>query len=68
MSDDYYICYCETVIYDNKEKQEFRGMKNNRFSLKVNSTVLIFLLFIYVIRKIINITNQKVNYAKDGEN
>ena len=65
MSDNYYICYYETVIYGNKEKQEFRVMKNNRFFLKVNSTVLIFLLFIYVVRKIINLTNQKVNYAKE---
>ena len=52
ISDDYYMCYYETVIYDDKEKQEFRGMRNNRFFLKVNSLMLIFLLFVYVIRKI----------------
>lgn len=66
ISDNYYMCYYESVIYDNKEKQEFRGMKNNRFFLKVNSTILIFLLFVYVVKKIINITNPKVNYTKDG--
>lgn len=53
MSDNYYICYYQTVIYDNKEKQEFRGIKNNRFFLKVNSTISIFLLFVYVVKKMI---------------
>lgn len=66
ISDNYYMCYYESVIYDNKEKQEFKRMKNNRFFLKVNSTILIFLLFVYVVKKIINITNTKVNYTKDG--
>lgn len=68
VSDNYYMCYYESVIYDNKEKEQFRGMANNRFFLKVNSVVSIFLLFVYVIRKIINITNQKVDYRKNGGN
>lgn len=64
ISDNYYMCYYESVIYDNKEKEQFREMKNNRLFLKVNSILLIFLLFVYIIRKIINIINQKVDYRR----
>lgn len=64
ISDNYYMCYYESVIYDDKEKEHFREMKNNRFLLKVNSTISIFLLFIYIVRKIINIINQKVDYRR----
>lgn len=68
ISDNYYMCYYESVIYDDKEKEQFRGMINNRFFLKVNSTISIFLLFVYVIRKMKNIINQKVDYRKNGGN
>lgn len=68
ISVNYYMCYYESVIYDDKEKEQFRGMINNRFFLKVNSTISIFLLFVYVIRKMKNIINQKVDYRKNGGN
>lgn len=66
ISDNYYMCYYESVIYNDKEKEQFRKMMNNRFLLKVNSTISILLLFIYVIRKIINIINQKVDISRAG--
>ncbi len=66
ISDDYYMCYYETVIYDDKEKQEFRGMRNNRFFLKVNSLMLIFLLFVYVIRKIKERKNRENECRRRG--
>lgn len=66
ISDNYYMCYYESVIYNDKEKEQFRRMMNNRFLLKVNSTISILLLFIYVIRKIINIINQKVDISRAG--
>lgn len=66
ISDNYYMCYYESVIYNDKEKEQFRKMMNNRFLLKVNSTISILLLFIYVIRKIMNIINQKVDISRAG--
>lgn len=59
ISDNYYMCYYESIIYDNKEKEQFREIMSNRFLLKVNSMILIFLLFVYITRKIMNIINQK---------
>lgn len=66
ISDNYYMCYYESVIYNDKEKEQFRKMMNNRFLLKVNSTISILLLFIYVIRKIMNIINQKIDISRAG--
>lgn len=53
IDDNYYMCYYESVIYDKKEKEEFKKMKKIKFFLKVNSIVLIPLLFIYAIKKMI---------------
>lgn len=53
IDDNYYMCYYESVIYDKKEKEEFKKMEKNKFLLQVNSIVLIILLFIYAIKKMI---------------
>lgn len=66
ISDNYYMCYYESVIYNDKEKEQFRRMMNKRFLFKVNSTISILLLFIYVIRKIMNIINQKIDISRAG--
>lgn len=60
ISDKHYICYYESVIYDNKEKEKFKSMKHDRFLLNVISIILIFLIFIYGIKKI-KLSHQRNN-------
>lgn len=48
ISDKYYMCYYETVIYNAKEKINFKITKFNRFYLKLATIVLIILILCYI--------------------
>lgn len=54
ISDNYYMCYYEKVIYNENEIDKFRKMKNNRFFLEINTIILITIIFVYSIKKIRN--------------
>ena len=58
ISDKYYICYYEKVIYDNKQKVEFRKIKYNRLLLKANSIILLLIICAFILKK------RKLNNSK----
>ena len=53
ISDDYYMCYYEKVIYSKEEKAQFRKIKNNKLFFIINSIILSILIFVYATKKII---------------
>lgn len=61
ISDNYYMCYYEKVIYNENEIEKFRKMKNNRFFLEINTIIVILLIFIYSIKMIKDIINRKLD-------
>ena len=50
ISDKYYMCYYEKVIYNNKQKVEFRKIKNNRLLLKANGIILLLIICVFMIK------------------
>ena len=56
--DKYYMCYYEKVIYDNKQKVEFRKIKYNRLLLKANSIILLLIICAFILKK------RKLNNSK----
>ena len=58
ISDKYYMCYYEKVIYDNKQKVEFRKIKYNRLLLKANSIILLLIICAFILKK------RKLNNSK----
>lgn len=58
ISDKYYMCYYEKVIYDNEQKVEFRKIKYNRLLLKANSIILLLIICAFILKK------RKLNNSK----
>ena len=50
--------YYEKVIYDNKQKVEFRKIKYNRLLLKANSIILLLIICAFILKK------RKLNNSK----
>lgn len=51
ISDKYYICYYEKVVYNKEQKDEYRKIKNDIILFKTNTIMLSFLILIYIINK-----------------
>lgn len=64
ISNKYYMCYYENIIYSQKEKSAFREMEIDRFLLKANNIILICLIVILIVANIA----KKQNNGKQKNN
>lgn len=54
------MCYYEKVTYSENEINDFRELKNNRLLLEINTIILIFIIFVYSIKRIRNIITKNL--------
>ena len=59
ISNKYYMCYYENIIYSQKEKSAFREMEIDRFLLKANNIILICLIVILIVANIAKKQNNR---------
>ncbi len=64
LSNKYYMCYYENIIYSQKEKSAFREMEIDRFLLKTNNIILICLVAILILFNITKMKNSKKQKSK----
>ena len=60
ISNNHYMCYYEKVTYSENEINDFRELKNNRLFLEINTIILIFIIFVYSIKRIRNIITKNL--------
>lgn len=60
ISNNHYMCYYEKVTYSENEINDFRELKNNRLLLEINTIILIFIIFVYSIKRIRNIITKNL--------